>query len=118
VINDLFYAKTERHKDADVVAVYVAPNGLLSYTQAHSGNIPPGSITRGFVVDPKTNQLSRLFTFWLCNQPDDSKLWRVWLQYEDENGSILVGGQTPKNACTRFILKATEVKGIGAWEYT
>ncbi|KAF2671555.1 hypothetical protein BT63DRAFT_369266 [Microthyrium microscopicum] len=97
--------------------VYVAPNGLLKYTVPHSGNIPEGSLTTGLIVNATTAQLNRYYTFWMCNLPEDSNVWQVWLQYEDEKGSIRIGGQGDKNACTRFVLISEPVQGIGAWEY-
>ncbi|KAI1292388.1 hypothetical protein F5Y03DRAFT_375970 [Xylaria venustula] len=52
--------------------VYLAPDGSLSYTQAHSAYIPPGSIVTGFSHDESTEPStpfylnSELSTWYLC----------------------------------------------------
>jgi hypothetical protein len=112
--NSLFRSNFNNH------SVYIAPNGLLTYTTPHSGYIPEGSITTGLTVNATTLQLNKYLTFWLCNLDDDEKAWRVWLGSEDEQGNIIIGGSTGKNGCTRSILRGSgEItpNGPSVWEY-
>ncbi|KAI0972095.1 hypothetical protein F4678DRAFT_460929 [Xylaria arbuscula] len=58
--------------DTTFSIVYLAPDGSLSYTQAHSAYIPPGSIVTGFSHDESTEPStpfylnSELSTWYLC----------------------------------------------------
>jgi hypothetical protein len=61
--------------------------------------------------------LNRYLTFWLCNTVENAKEWQVWLEFENEDGDIKVGGRKEKNSCQRFILKGDKTQGVDAWEY-
>lgn len=99
--------------------VYIAPNGLLSYTPAHSASIPTGSITSGLVVNDSNNLFNKYFTYWLCNTEGYSSEYQVWLEYRNDQGSVVNNGNTGKNTCTRINLLAKDVKkGAAAWQYS
>lgn len=98
--------------------VYIGPKGLLRYTQPHSADMPAGSITSGLVVNDSNNLFNKYYKYWLCNTDADSDAYQVWLEYRNDQGSIINNGLTGKNACFRINLLAKDVKkGAAAWEY-
>ena len=99
--------------------VYIAPNGLLSYTVAHSANIPAGSITSGLVANTGNNLFNKFYSFWLCNEAgEDTEAYRIWLAYRNVEGIQLQNGNKGNNTCSLVNLNARDVKtGATAWQY-
>ncbi|KAL9612791.1 MAG: hypothetical protein Q9167_002626 [Letrouitia subvulpina] len=53
--------------------VFVAPNGALGYTVPHSGAIPEGAVTKGFVYDaPKSNHTDAFDLYHLIHESNRS----------------------------------------------
>lgn len=99
--------------------VFIAPNGLLSYTSPHSSYIPTGSITSGLVVDADNNLLNKYYSYWVCSTDSAATTWQVWLEYRDDQGSIKNNGNTGDNACARINLVANDTEsGAAAWQYS
>lgn len=98
--------------------VYIRPDGLLTYTQAHTASTPSGSTFSGFEIS-STNQLAKFYNFWLCSEDATDKAYRIWLQYRSDKGAITQNGKTGSNACTQVNLLANDVKkeGPAAWQY-
>ncbi|EPS36364.1 hypothetical protein H072_10106 [Dactylellina haptotyla CBS 200.50] len=100
--------------------IYIAPDNSLSYTQAHSGSMPPGSTTDGFTLGPKQENTLRHIDhksggFLACPAKKDVGPWKVF-----------VGSVTDKNApsgsaadCLGFLNTGIEFIGeqFGAWQY-
>lgn len=67
--------------------MYVAPDGTLSYTQAHSVYVPEGSVTTGWSIVPwhPENDLGTLsFEGGLIACPSNASLqWQVYGQIAD-----------------------------------
>jgi len=89
--------------------VYIAPDGTMSYTQAHSANIPPGSILDGWSRDESGAGYGHLY--WqggLVGCPVEGKGYQIYgllpgLTYDD---------------CLGFTAVTNNQTEIGAWEYT
>ncbi|KAI4727003.1 hypothetical protein E4T49_05251 [Aureobasidium sp. EXF-10728] len=98
--------------------VYIRPDGLLTYTQAHSASTPAGSTFSGFEISPQ-NQVGKFYDFWLCSEDSTNKAYRIWLEYRDDKGSVKQNGLSGKNTCTMVNLLANDVKkdGPAAWQY-
>lgn len=91
--------------------VYVAPCGALSYTVAHSADIPEGSIVTGFIKSEGSSfgYLSWGSGFVACPQNTTEGPWKVYAQRE---------GVTLPSDCLGFDMLTANVTEIGAWEYT
>ncbi|KAK6351442.1 hypothetical protein TWF718_004602 [Orbilia javanica] len=101
--------------------IYVAPDGSLSYTQAHSAYIPPGSTEGGFILGPKNaNNGLRPIThkkggFYACPATEGTGPWKVFVgQPKDAN---VPSGHA--SHCLGFSNQAVEFTSeqFGAWQY-
>ncbi|KAF4208124.1 hypothetical protein CNMCM8927_001143 [Aspergillus lentulus] len=96
--------------------VYFSPEGELTYTIPHSGNIPDGSLTDLPIM--KDGFLNPFLTLWLCSVDNDAKQWKVWAEYTNgTTGAITNNGSNGQNACTRMSLEAEPYNGEKAWEF-
>jgi hypothetical protein len=92
--------------------VYVAPDGALSYTQAHSAYIPPGSTVTGFSRTKAPNSDAFGYLNWekgfiACPGAAEDG-WQVY-------GNIANG--TFSNDCLGFSAIASPGNAPGAWQY-
>ena len=88
--------------------VYIAPGGSMSCTQAHSANIPTGSIATGWT---HFEGLSFGFLSWeyeLVACPVASEGYQIFGQLE---------GVTLSPDCLGFDMLTWNTTGVGAWEY-
>jgi len=93
--------------------VYVAPDGALSYTQAHSAYIPPGSVVDQFSkTAPSGGQsfgyLNFETGFVACPAADATQGYQVFGQ---------VDGATFGPDCLGFSALTSAVDAPGAWQY-
>jgi hypothetical protein len=95
--------------------VYVAKNGALGYTQAHSGLIPKGAVTTGFT---KTETESYGYLSWgegfvACptkgTRKEPQGPWKIYGQKK--------GAKVGSN-CLGFQMLTSNVTEVGAWQYT
>ncbi|KAF9880691.1 hypothetical protein CkaCkLH20_01733 [Colletotrichum karsti] len=106
-------------------AIYVAPDGVVSYTAAHSAYMPPGSTTKGFYAKTMASSCSAERTEMLdflsvdgadkglfaCPNPDLAGTW-VLVAAGRESRAL-------KGDCVvleGLELRRSEVE-IGAWQY-
>ena len=89
--------------------VYVAINGAVSFTQAHSGLVPPGSYFNGFSVKDKVAKFQGE-DFLSCPPADGSKDYQLFAS------SITKGYK----GCVqiKLIIDSTVAPDFGAWQYT
>lgn len=89
--------------------IYVAPNGAVGYTQAHSGVAPPGSQFEGFAVE--NGELSFATSgFYACVSADNST-------YPQLYASALMSNFD--NCYSIKLATATgNEPGFAAWQYT
>ena len=89
--------------------IYVAPNGAVGYTQAHSGVAPPGSQFEGFAVE--NGELSFATSgFYACVSADNST-------YPQLYASALMSNYD--NCYSIKLATATgNEPGFAAWQYT
>lgn len=101
--------------------VYISPDGELSYTQAHSAYVPPGSATGPFEQVPGDRWDHYVFNGWGASGfmacPTEDK-WRVFAAVE--NATVPSGDV---GDCLGFSALALPWKGQGefsvaAWQYT
>ncbi|KAK3078548.1 hypothetical protein LTS18_007237 [Coniosporium uncinatum] len=92
--------------------VYIAPDGKLSFTQAHSAYIPTGSIRDGFSRDWRPAQnlgfLQWTNGFVACPANGTSGPYQIYGARDDVT--------LPEN-CLGFSMIATNSSGVGAWQY-
>lgn len=87
-------------------AVYVAADGHLGFTVAHSAAIPAGASTDAFKVDGKNLQHDG--RDWVaCAQEGEPEVYKI---YAASNGA------SPTN-CTAFAFYMETATEVGAWEY-
>lgn len=90
--------------------VYVAPNGAVSYTQAHSAYAPPGSEFSGFSLSGDVFRFGD-FDFYACPPADGSSDFQLYVgfqQVKDNSDCIQIDLEiTPSNTT-----------GFAAWQYT
>ncbi|KAH7081834.1 hypothetical protein BKA63DRAFT_220468 [Paraphoma chrysanthemicola] len=93
--------------------VYVAPDGALSYTQAHSAYIPTGSVIDGFSREyPAAGQAFGYLQFdtgFVACPAEGDGVYQVFGQ---------VDGATFGPECLGFNALAVSVDGPGAWQYS
>ncbi|KAF1979492.1 hypothetical protein BU23DRAFT_562912 [Bimuria novae-zelandiae CBS 107.79] len=96
--------------------VYIAPDGRMSYTTAHSAYVPEGSVrdgwSRTFREDPTDPLGSLAFEGGLIACPDPADQYNPWAVY----------GQTanftaPSADCLVFSSITTNETDAGAWQY-
>ncbi|GAB7347285.1 hypothetical protein MBLNU459_g3371t1 [Dothideomycetes sp. NU459] len=86
--------------------VYVAADGSLGFTVAHSGYIPTGANTTGFAVVSPNLQYNG--NDWVaCQEETGSAVYKIFAAAVDAS---------PKN-CTAFAFYTQSTSGVGAWEY-
>lgn len=91
--------------------VFVAPDGSVGYTAAHSHAIPDGGITAGFAYTPPAEpntvgELTGPAGFVAC-PTGDAGVFQV--------KTAIDGADTA--GCTGFAAGATPFDGVGAWQY-
>lgn len=87
-------------------SVYIAADGALCFTQAHSQYIPPGSITDGFYID--NGRLYWENGFSACPVEDQDLVWQIFANVDDFEG----------DGCTGILTQQTDTTGPhGAWQY-
>ncbi|GAB0138573.1 hypothetical protein EsDP_00006803 [Epichloe bromicola] len=96
--------------------VYVAPDGSLSYTQAHSAFVPPGSTRVGFSLLPKRPDGLRELVissrqFFACPDKTNSSVWQIFSGADDQD----VRGQSTAD-CLKFTASTSPAKDP-AWQY-
>lgn len=98
--------------------VYVETNGALGYTQAHSGSIPTGAYTTGFVYTPPTNSQQHWghlsFTGHGANGLIACPTAKAGVYQIFAN----VSGLKNKDKCLGFDAFALPYSGSAAWQYT
>ncbi|KAF3084577.1 hypothetical protein TWF569_006362 [Orbilia oligospora] len=101
--------------------IYIAPDGSLSYTQAHSAYIPPGSTQDGFILGPKNKDNGlRPIThkkggFVACPTKKNVGPWKVYVG-QPASKDVPSGCATD---CLGFSNQAVEFTSeqFGAWQY-
>ena len=98
--------------------VYVDPFGALSFTQAHSASIPPGSAIGGLVYEPGTPWSHYSFTQWGASGfmacPTTDNRWQVFAAISN---AIVPSGDV--SDCLGFSAIALPYEGsTPAWQYT
>jgi hypothetical protein len=91
--------------------VYVAADGALGYTQAHSAYVPAGAIREGFsLVAPGANGLGQLEfdTGFVACPAGEGQGYQVFGQ---------VQGATFGSECLGFDALTVAASGPGAWQY-
>ncbi|OCL02783.1 hypothetical protein AOQ84DRAFT_348623 [Glonium stellatum] len=88
--------------------VYIAPDGSMSFTQAHSANIPAGSIETGWTHSegPSFGFLSWANGLVAC--PVAGEGYQIFGQLE---------GVSLSSDCLGFDMLTSNTTGVGAWEY-
>ncbi|EOD48974.1 hypothetical protein GTA08_BOTSDO10587 [Neofusicoccum parvum] len=89
--------------------VYIAPDGSLSFTQAHSAYIPEGSVTDGFTTSQSSGFgiLSWTNGFIACPSANGTFPYQVY-----------GGGYSNNTACLGFDFLTSNYTGTaGAWQY-
>lgn len=90
--------------------IYIAPNGAVAYTQAHSGVTPPGSQFSGFSVnDGKLTFAGE--GFLACPSADNSSAHQLYVQY----GQLQV---SPECYVVELVTASGNEPGFAAWQYT
>ena len=97
--------------------VYIDPNGALSFTQAHSANIPAGSSYGPFVYEAGEPWSHYLYRGWGASGfmacPTEDNRWQVF--------GALANATVPKgdvNECLGFSAMAITYEGdVPAWQY-
>ncbi|KAK9860621.1 hypothetical protein MYU51_005721 [Penicillium brevicompactum] len=97
--------------------VYVDPKGALSFTQAHSANIPPGSAVGPFVYSPDKPWAHYSFNGWGASGfmacPTEDAKWQVF--------AAIANATVPKGdvkECLGFSAMALPYNGdVPAWQY-
>ncbi|KAJ5211479.1 uncharacterized protein N7498_003125 [Penicillium cinerascens] len=97
--------------------IYVDPSGALSFTQAHSASIPPGSAIGGFKYEPGKPWSHYTFNGWGASGfmacPTDDNRWQVFAAME--NATVPSGNVED---CLGFSAMALTYKGpVPAWQY-
>ncbi|QPG95080.1 hypothetical protein C2857_007595 [Epichloe festucae Fl1] len=102
--------------------VYVAPDGSLSYTQAHSAFVPPGSTRDGFCLLPERPDGLRELAissrqFFACPEAKDSGVWQIFARADDQDvrGQSAAQGQSTAH-CLKFTALASPAKDP-VWQY-
>jgi hypothetical protein len=95
--------------------VYLAPDGSLSYTIAHSANIPRDAVTKGFKQSPQKSATtigSLIFNddgFMAC--PADDEVYQIYA----------AGGygffKLRRTDCVGINLGTSQYGGAPAWQY-
>ncbi|KAF3921984.1 hypothetical protein ABW20_dc0104473 [Dactylellina cionopaga] len=100
--------------------LYIAPDGSLSYTQAHSASMPPGSITEGFTLGPKQENTLRSIShtsggFIACPVKKNVGPWMVFVGKVTDK--VVPSGHAAD--CLGFSNNGIEFKSerFGAWQY-
>lgn len=106
-------------------AIYVAPDGVVSYTAAHSAYVPPGSTMKGFytrtVASSCSAEQTTLLDFcsvdgadkgvYACPNPDIAATWVL----------VAAGRQSRASSGDCVLLEGLELRKseveIGAWQY-
>ncbi|KAI1809012.1 hypothetical protein GGS20DRAFT_468080 [Poronia punctata] len=94
--------------------VYLAPDGSLSFTQAHSAYIPEGSTISGFYLDTIDGEGPSPFLF-----NDD----RTWYLCPVGDGSLpqipyqVVASEEPLEECVRVEIKTYTPEGGPVWQF-
>lgn len=94
--------------------VYVAPDGQLGYTQAHSGSMPPGSVTTPFQYIPESepNRVGSLTFnggFWVaCQAPEGNGVYQIYAQ---------AASSFSRTDCTSISFSTSSYQGNSAWQY-
>lgn len=91
--------------------VYVATDGTVGYTQAHSGSVPAGAITTGFEYTPPAPEGS---VGTLSGPGKGFVACPTAGVYQIK--AALEGVDT--SACTGIAAGALPVEGVGAWQYS
>jgi len=96
--------------------IYVDPSGALSFTQAHSASIPPGSAIGGLVYEPGNPWSHYTFNGWGASGfmacPTDNR-WQVFAAMQ--NATVPSGNV---GDCLGFSAMALTYKGpVPAWQY-
>ncbi|CAG8327267.1 unnamed protein product [Penicillium salamii] len=97
--------------------VYVDPNGALSFTQAHSANIPAGSAIGPFVYSPDKPWAHYSFNGWGASGfmacPTEDSRWQVFAAIK--NATVPKGNV---EECLGFSALALPYDGdVPAWQY-
>jgi hypothetical protein len=97
--------------------VYVDPAGALSFTQAHSAYIPPGSSVGNLAYEPGTPWAHYTFNGWgasgLMACPTEDNRWQVFAAID--NATVPSGNV---GDCLGFSALALPYKGDApAWQY-
>lgn len=112
---------TNNRQDTEVPGgqqVYVDPNGALSFTQAHSANIPAGSAVGGLLYVPGKPWNHYSFEGWgakgfMACPTDDQNRWQVFAAIQ--NATVPQGDASK---CLGFSAMALTYKGeVPAWQY-
>ncbi|KAL1953326.1 hypothetical protein VTO42DRAFT_3006 [Malbranchea cinnamomea] len=109
--------------------IYVDPNGALSFTQAHSVYIPPGSLIGGFTYTPHDTEPGRGTwgfngggaTGWMAcpdSKDTESPRWQVFAALR--NATVPTGNVDDCLGFTAMALQYTSApeEGPAAWQYT
>jgi hypothetical protein len=97
--------------------VYVDPSGALSFTQAHSAYIPPGSAIGGLMYEAGNPWSHYTFNGWGASGfmacPTDDNRWQVFAAMQ--NATVPSGNVED---CLGFSAMALTYKGaVPAWQY-
>ena len=90
--------------------IYVAPNGAVGYTQAHSGLAPPGSVFDGFSLN-NGELLFQGASFFALPPADNSsnpQLYAIALLTQDDGAGYPV----------KLTTSSGNQPGYAAWQYT
>ena len=90
------------------MSIYIAPDGSMSFTQAHPADIPTGSIVIGWTHSegPSFGFLSWEYGLVAC--PVAGEVYQIFGQLE---------GVTLSPNCLGFDMLTWNTTGVGAWEY-
>lgn len=90
--------------------IYVAPNGAVSYTQAHANYAPPGSYFSGFSQKGEVLQFGDV-QFYACPPADKSPDYQLFVGFANVEYD---------SACyeIELITAPGNETGFAAWQYT
>lgn len=89
--------------------IYIAPNGAVSFTQAHSGYVPPDSLFDGFSVDQDGKLFFAGFGFYSCPPADQTSDYQLYAAAHNPS--------TDECVVVQLFTSTNIGAGFGAWQY-
>jgi hypothetical protein len=93
--------------------VYIAPDGALSYTQAHSASMPQGSETEAFGRAPLTVGANAQLVLWSPNGDfeacpvGDAGTYQIYVRVANND----------RIGCTLIMIRTRSANGTSSWQY-